>query len=215
MLCRGSAVKPFKDAITIVKKDWKLLAGLNALYFCVLIIGATIALMSPGLHHSMIQLIGAETIAGPSSPPHPVNATDALIAAGKYFISSFFVNTLGMITLPSIVLPIWAPIIGFARFFIWGVTYVSPLDGVLTLGNLIPQYVAMLLEGEAYIVAIFACVRQLAIALASTERGLRAVLKEYIKAVFDTVKLLLIVIILLAIAALYQAFLLPLLTGFL
>lgn len=208
-------MNPLGDALGIIRKNWKLLAGLNALYFCVIVIGATIALMSPSLHLSMIQYIGAETIAGPSGANVPSNATDALIGSGYALASSFFMNTLGMITVPSIVLPIWAPIIGAARFFIWGVTYVSPLEGVLTPGKLIPQYVAMLLEGEAYVIAIFACVRQLTVALASADMGIRRALKEYIKAVFDNLKLLVIVALLLAAAALYQALLVPVLNGFL
>lgn len=208
-------MNPLGDALGIIKKDWKLLTSLNALYFCVIIIGATLALISPSLHLSMIRFIGSETIAGPLSAPAPSSAAESLVDAGYGFTSSFFLNTLAMITIPSIVLPLWAPIIGAARFFIWGVAYVSPLDGVLTLGNLLPQYVAMLLEGEAYIVAIFACVRQLTVALASAEMGFRWALKQYIKAVIDNLKLLIIVIFLLATAALYQALLIPILNGFL
>ena len=122
---------PLSDAIGIMKKDWRLLAGLNALYFCVLIIGATLALISPGLHMSMIQFIGATTIGGNFSTAG--SFTETLKAAGIDFASNFFLNTLGLITIPSIILPLWAPIIGFARFFIWGITYVSPLAGVLTM----------------------------------------------------------------------------------
>jgi hypothetical protein len=208
-------LNPLGDALGTIKKNWKLLASLNALYFCVIVIGATIALISPSLHLSMIQYIGAETIAGPSEAHVPSDTTDAMIMACYAFASSFFVNTLAMITVPSIILPIWAPIIGAARFFIWGVTYVSPLEGVLTPGRLIPQYMAMLLEGEAYVIAIFACVRQLTVALASADMGFRRALKEYIKAFFDNLKLLIIVALLLAAAALYQALLVPILNGFL
>jgi hypothetical protein len=210
-----SPLNPLGDALGIIKKNWKLLAGLNALYFCVIVIGATIALMSPSMHLSLIRSFGADTIAGPSWAKVPTNAAEALTGAGYAFASSFFVNTLAMITVPSIILPIWAPIIGAARFFIWGVTYVSPLEGVLTPGKLIPQYVAMLLEGEAYVIAIFACVRQLTVALASADMGFRRALKEYIKAVFDNMKLLIIVALLLAAAALYQALLVPILNGIL
>jgi len=208
-------VNPFIDALGIIKKDWKLLAILNALFFCVLIIGATIALISPGLHLSMIEFIGADTIAGQSGAPAATSTAGALEAAVLSFISSFFGNTLLMITIPSIVLPIWAPIIGAARFFIWGVTYVAPLDGVMTLRSLLPQYIAIFLEGEAYTIAIFACVRQLSVALAASDRGFRNLLRQYKKSVIDNLKLLLIVIVLLAIAALYQALVIPILSGIL
>jgi hypothetical protein len=206
---------PLSDIMGIIKNDWKLLAGLNALYFCVIIIGATIALISPSLHLSMIQFIGSETIAGTSSIQAPATVTDGLMSAGKSFVSSFFVNTLGIITIPSIILPLWAPIIGAARFFIWGITYVSPLEGILTLGDLLPQYIAMLLEGEAYIVAIFACVRQLTVAIASLELGFGEALPIYARAVAENSKLLIIVVLLLAAAALYQAFIIPMLSNIL
>jgi len=181
------------DALRIIKKDWRLLASLNALYFCVIVIGATLALMSPSFHLSMIRLIGSET--------------------DMSFSSSLLYALI--ITLPSIILPIWGPIIGASKFFIWGVAYVAPIPGDMTLGSLLPQYILMLLQGEAYIVAIFACVRQLTVALASADMGFRRALKEYIKAVFDNLKLLVIVALLLVAAALYQVLLIPILNGFL
>ena len=203
---------PLSDAIGIMRKDWKLLAGLNALYFCVLIIGATLAFISPGLHLSMIQFIGTETIGGQLNPAQ-MGFVESLQAACTDFASSFFLNTLLMITIPSAILPIWAPIIGFARFFIWGITYVSPLEGVLTMQNLLPQYVAMLLEGEAYIIAIFACVRQMVTAIGYMDTGITWMLKEYANAVLENLKLISVVFILLAIASLYQAFVIPALNG--
>jgi hypothetical protein len=200
---------PLSDAVGIMKKDWKLLAGLNALYFCVVVIGAVMALISPGLHLSMIQYIGAETIGGPLSTAPPADTREALMDAGYSLASSLFVNTLAMITAPSVILPLWAPIIGASRFFIWGVAYVSPLEGVLTLGDILPQYVAMLLEGEAYVIAIFACVRQMAVALTNMNIGFRPMLRKYGDSVVENLKLLLVVVLLLAAAALYQAFVIP------
>ncbi|WP_174590442.1 hypothetical protein [Methanocella conradii] len=201
------------DAFVIIKKDWKLLATLNALYLCVIIIGATIAMITPGLQSSMIEFTGSETISGPSGAPIPASLDEAVVATASYFLRSFVVNTLALITIPSIILPFWAPIIGAARFFIWGVTYVSPLEGVLSMGKLMPEYVAMLLEGEAYIIAIFASVRQLVIALESASISMKWALKRYTETVAETLRLLAITAILLAIASLYQAIVMPVLTA--
>lgn len=204
---------PLSDAIGIMKKDWKLLAGLNALYLCVLVVGAVLALVSPGLQLSMVRYVGAETIGGPLTNPSGV--TDALAAVAGGLVSSFLLNTLGMITIPSAVLPIWGPIIGGARFFIWGVAYVLPLEGVMTLGELFPQYLAIILEGEAYIIAIFACVRQLSVAAGHMEAGYQWMLKMYGAAVLENLKLLAVVLVLLTASAIYQAFVIPVLNGML
>lgn len=201
------------DAIGIMKKDWKLLAGLNALYLCVLVVGAVMALVSPGLQLSMVRYVDAETIGGPLTNPSGI--TDALAAVAGGLASSFLLNTLGMITIPSAVLPIWGPIIGGARFFIWGVAYVLPLEGVMTLGELFPQYLAIILEGEAYIIAIFACVRQLSVAAGHMEAGYRWMLKMYGAAVLENLKLLSVVLVLLTASAIYQAFVIPVLNGML
>jgi hypothetical protein len=208
-------MNPLGDALDIIRKDWKLLAGINALYFCVIVIGIAIALMSPAFHQSMVQYIGSPTIAGPLVTRPPAGIAEALAGTAYAFISTFFLNTLAMITLPSIIIPIWAPIVGAARFFIWGVAYTTPLAGVITPAELIPQYVAMLLEGEAYVIAIFACIRQLTVALGSWDNGIRRALIEYVKAVFDNLKLLLVVAMLLAASGVYQAVLVPILNGFL
>jgi hypothetical protein len=206
---------PLSDAIYILKKDRRLLAYLNALYFCVIVVGATLALISPDFHLSMVQYLGYETISGPLGAQQPANAVDALIAAGNRLASIFVVDTVLMITAPSVIMPLWAPIIGAARFFIWGVAYVSPLEGVLTLGDLLPQYVSILLEGEAYIIAIFACVRQIAAAVDGMGFGFSWMIKRYGDAIGENLKLLIIVLLLLAAAALYQAFLIPALSGIL
>lgn len=204
---------PLFDALGIIKKDWKLLAGLNALYVCVLIAGAVLALVTPGLQLSMVRYVGAETIGGPLN--NPPGATDALVAAATGLASSFMLNTLGMITIPSAILPIWGPIIGGARFFIWGVAYIMPLEGVMTLGELLPQYLAIILEGEAYIIAIFACVRQLTTAAGHMEDGYRSMLRMYGAAVLENMKLLTIVFLMLVTSAVYQAFVIPVLNGLL
>lgn len=209
-------MNPLRDALNVIRKDWKLFALLNLLYVFVILIGAGIAFFMPGVQRSMIQFIGSDVTYGPlSSISHPYRAGDILMNAVSIFFDSFIVSTLAMITAPSIVMPIWAPIIGAARFFIWGVTLVTPLEGVLTFGNLIPNYVTMFIEGEAYVIAIFASVRQLVIALKAFDGSsrFRPLLKEYIKAVFDNAKLLLLVIVLLAIAALYEAWEVPFFAG--
>jgi hypothetical protein len=205
-----SPLRPLGDALDIVKKDWRLLAALNALFFCVLIIGATIAVISPELHVSMINLIGADSISGSAGIS---DSSNQIQVAGLSFYSSF--TYLLVIALPSVVLPIWGPIMGAARFFIWGVTYVTPLQGGMSMGDLLPQYMLMLIQGEAYIIAIFACIRQFSVAISALGLGFRQGVTLYLRSVADNLKLLLIVIILLAMAALYQALVLPALTSIL
>jgi hypothetical protein len=198
----------FGDVIAIIKRDWRLLAALNALFFCVLVIGAAISVISPGLHRSMISIIGADTVAG--SMGIAANSGAPGIALASFF-SSF--TYLLLIVVPSVALPIWGPIMGSSRFFIWGVAYAAPLQGSMTAGNLAAEYVLMLLLGEAYIIAIFACVRQLSVAVSALGTGLRQMLALYVRSVAENLKLLLVAVILLAVASLYLSLAVPALAG--
>lgn len=198
----------FGEALAIIKRDWRLLATLNALFFCVLVIGAAISVISPGLHRSMVNIIGADTVAG--SMGIGVNSGASGIALSSFFSSFAY---LLLITVPSAALPIWGPIIGASKFFIWGVAYAAPLQGGMAAGNLAAEYVLMLMLGEAYIIAIFACVRQLSVAVSALGLGLRQMLALYARSVAENLKLLPIVIILLAAASLYLALVVPALAG--
>jgi len=192
------------DAISIMKRDWRLLAALNALFFCILVIGAAISVIYPGLHASIVSIIGADTVAG--SMGIAANSGAPGIALSSFF-SSF--TYLLLITVPSVALPIWGPIIGASRFFIWGVAYVTPLQGGMAAGNLAAEYVLMFLLGEAYIIAIFACVRPLSVAVSALGFGFRQVLALYARSVAENLKLLLVAVILLAAASLYLALAVP------
>ncbi|MCD1294818.1 hypothetical protein CUJ83_07375 [Methanocella sp. CWC-04] len=195
-----------KDIQDILKKDWKLLLAVNIFYFGLVIIGALIALSSPDLQLMLLTQTGESFSEGPlSAVGEAYQSGDVLRAAGVTLITNFFLGTLAVITIPSLIFPIWAPIMGAIRALMWGIMLIIPVEGVLPLKNLIPHYLTILLEGEAYVVAIFACVRQIKALVWPKDFGEESRLKAYLISILDNAKLLVVVILLLTIAALYEA----------
>lgn len=194
------------DITGIIRRDWKLLLAVNVFYFGILLIGALIALLRPDVQGYWLGVLAAGLKSGPLAP------VGSAVEAGQYInlvIQIFKINTITgtllFITLPSLIFPPWALLLGGWRALIWGMAFVVPY-GHLTFGKLIFHYITMLIEGEAYVIAIFASLRLIEALVWPGRFGERSRLRAYAQAIIDNAKLLLLVILLLAIGAVYEAF---------
>ncbi|WP_174590421.1 hypothetical protein [Methanocella conradii] len=199
-------MKLFNDIKEILIKDKKLLLLTNAYYFGLVIAGAIIALIFPQAQLYMLDMAQTGLSSGPlSGVASAYISGNVLYAAAVTFVTNLFLGTIIEITLPSLIIPIWAPIMGLIRALMWGIMLIVPVPGVLPFKNLLPHYITILLEGEAYVVAIFACLRQVKVLLGLGSMPKEQRLKAYLKAIVDNVKLLAMVALILAVAALYEA----------
>jgi len=200
----------------IFSKDRKLFLLTNAYYFGLVIVGAIIALIFPQAQSYLLGLTTAGLNSGPlSGISGAYHSGDILYAAAVTFVTNMFMGTILEITIPSLILPIWAPIMGFIRALMWGIMLVVPVPGVLPLGRLLPHYLTLLLEGEGYVVAIFACLRQIKALLNLKSIPAEQRLNAYIGTLADNIKLLIPVAIILAVAAIYEAWEVMFFTGIL
>jgi hypothetical protein len=199
-------MKLVKDIKEIFAKDKKLFLLTNAYYFGLVILGALVALAFPQAQRYMLDLAQTGLSSGPMSGiGSAYTSGDVLYAAFVTFITNLFLGTIVEITIPSLIIPFWAPFMGLIRALMWGVMLIVPVPGVLPWTSVVPHYLTILLEGEAYVVAIFACLRQIKVLykMGSIPKGQR--LKAYLMALADNIKLLAVVALILAIAALYEA----------
>jgi len=199
-------MKLLSDIKEIIVNDKKLLLLTNAYYFGLVIAGAIIALIFPQAQLYMLDMAQTGFSSGPLSGVSTAYASgNVLYAAGVTFITNLFLGTIVEITLPSLIIPIWAPFMGLIRALMWGIMLIIPVPGVLPWTSVVPHYLTILLEGEAYVVAIFACLRQVKVLLklGAIPKGQR--IGAYLKTIVDNVKLLAPVALILAIAALYEA----------
>ena len=206
---RHAAMGLLKDIADIFRKDRKLFLYVNAYYFGLVLLGALIALAFPGAQVFLINTAG-NILGGGALDPFSVigevyRSGNVLEAAGVTFIYNLVLGTLVEITIPSLVIPFWAPFIGAVRAVEWGIMLIIPVPGLLPLQRAVPHYLTIILEGEAYVVAIFACLRQAKVLLRLESIPADRRIKEYLAAMADNLKLLPVVALLLALSALYEA----------
>lgn len=208
-------MKLLDDLKDIFRKDWKLFLLVNAVYFGMIALGALLALAVPGLQLSMISASGQTFATGGvyESVGQAYTSGNIPIAAVFTFLVNFFPGTLLMLVLPSLILPVWALLFGAFRALLWGIMLVVPVPGVLPLSVLASHYLTLVLEGEAYIVAMFACTRGMVALLKPKSFGTDSRVQAYKRSVVDTGKLLLVVALILAVAATYEAIEVTLVAG--
>lgn len=196
-----------EDIKAIFRKDWKLFLIINAIYFGAILVGALIAVAHPEVQLAMIEAAGQTFGQGGaySGVGEAYTSGNVVMAALLTFLVNFIPGTLLMIVLPSLILPFWALLFCTFRALIWGVMLVVPVPGVLPLSTLAPHYLTLVLEGEGYIVAMFACTRGLIALLKPKTFGTESRLQAYKQSIIDTGKLLIVVALILAVAATYEA----------
>lgn len=177
----------------------------NLIFFGPVALGALIAVLDPGLQESVISFFQAALSSGTLKPvSSAVGSGDVLFTALLIFLYNFLVATILTATLPSLIFPPWASLIFALRGILVGIAVAVP-QGSISLAGLASRYIVLILEGEAYVVAIFASLRQIEALILPERLGESSRLKAYLRSIVDLLKLLPVVGLMLAVSALVEA----------
>ncbi len=182
----------------------RLLWGLHLAYFGGYLLFALVAYAMPDVQKDLLVQIGKEIQSGDGPLAFAGKAygsRNILAAAGATVLVNFLGGSLAVITLPSVILPGIGVAIALFRAGIWGLLLSPTMVGLS--GLMLPHSFTLLLEGEAYILAAFFALL-IPIYLFDRRRGPSAG-RRYGRALLLNVKGNLIVLIVLAIAAIYEA----------
>jgi len=139
-------VEPFKE-----HRQDLLLA--NAAYFGLVVIGALISAANPEIQRALLQNARTALTQGPLATVAQAYTGGHLVPAIVLtFAFNLFAGTLLFLTLPSLVVPFAGVVLGLMRALTWGLLF-SPTRPDLAIA-MIPHLGTMLLEGEAYVLAI-------------------------------------------------------------
>jgi hypothetical protein len=183
----------------------RLVWAVHLIYFGLVFVGAVIVYELPevqsvlmsevqdqlsGKHRSPLALAGAAYGSG-----------NIPFAAAVTFTINFFLGSLLMITLPSMIVPGLGVVIGVIRPLAWGFL-LAPTTVIMALG-MIPHSGTMLLEGEGYILAVLF---GLLIPVYLVQSSLGGSLSERLRrALWLNVQACALVAAVLAVAAIYEA----------
>jgi hypothetical protein len=120
------------------------------------------------------------------------------------FTINFFLGSLMVITLPACFFPPAGILVGLWRAFLWGLV-LAPTTPQFAL-VMIPHGLTLLLEGQAYILAIFAACRLGQVLLWPESIGQTSRWRAYLAGLRETALVYILVAVVLLASALWEAF---------
>jgi hypothetical protein len=192
-----------KTAWGLVRENWRAYIVLNVIYYGLVVICMIYVAFNQKLQEELINLVGAGFMTGPLSfvGQAYVNAQVFTAILATFFIN-LFIGSFGTITLPSLIIPFSGFLIGIYRAILWGLL-LSPANPDMRL-IMIPHSLTLIIEGQAYILTLLAAYIQGRAFLWPKSVGLESHVKGYLEGLKRTGKIYLLVILTLAIAAIYE-----------
>jgi hypothetical protein len=142
-----------KNALCILRENRRAYVSLNVVFYGVLVCGMLYSAADPAFQRHLLSSFDL----GKGSLAFVQNAySDGNIPLAMFwtFTGNLLLGTVGMITLPSLVVPFAGFLAGAHRMLMWGVL-LSPTTHELQM-KLIPHSLTMILEAQGYILAMLA-----------------------------------------------------------
>ncbi|HET9913572.1 MAG TPA: hypothetical protein VFQ13_16870 [Anaerolineales bacterium] len=192
-----------KSAWGLVQENRRAYIAFNIIYYGLVIIGMIYVAFNQKLQEDLLNLIGAQFMTGPLSfvGQAYVNA-EVLTAIAATFLVNLFIGSFASITLPSLIVPFSGFLIGIYRAVLWGLL-LSPANPDMRL-IMIPHSLTLIIEGQAYILTLLAAYIQGRAFLWPKSVGVETHAKGYLEGLKRTGRLYLLIVLTLAIAAIYE-----------
>jgi hypothetical protein len=187
----------------LVQENRRAYIAINIAYYGLVVICMVYVAFNQELQTRLINAVGEGFMTGPLSI---VGQAYANAEVFKAILATFFVNlfigSFVTVTLPSLVIPFSGFLIGIYRAVLWGLL-LSPAHPDMRL-IMIPHSLTLIIEGQAYILALLAAYIQGRAFLLPQTVGLESRAKGYVEGLKRTGKIYLLIILTLAVAAVYE-----------
>jgi hypothetical protein len=191
------------SAWSLVRENRRAYALINILYYGLVIVCMVYAALNQGLQQSLINSIGAAFMTGPLAVVGNAYVDSRVIAAILWtFVVNLLIGSVGSITLPSLIVPFSGFLIGIYRAVLWGLL-LSPAHPDLRLA-MIPHSITLIIEGQAYILAMLGAWVQGRAFLWPASSGAASHWRGYLEGLKRTGTLYVLITLILALAAVYE-----------
>lgn len=197
-------MKAIQSALEIIKEFRRAYIVLNLVYYGLVICGMIYVAFNPPLQQSLLELVGSAFTEGPfSAVGSAYFGGQVLRAMVLTFVVNLFLRSIAVLTLPSLVIPFSGLLVGVYRAILWGVL-LSPTSPEMRL-VMIPHSLVLILEGQAYILAMLAAYVQGKAFLWPRSAGVATRRQGYGLGVKRSARIYLLVVLVLAVSAVYEA----------
>ena len=197
-------MRPLKEALQILRDNRRLYLAVNFIYYGLVVVAALVVWLNPWLQASLIAMVQEGFETGLPGVVEAYRSGHFLSAVVQTFTINFLFGSLIVITLPACFFPPAGILVGFLRALLWGLLMAptTPQFGLL----MIPHGITLLLEGQAYILAIFAACRLGQVLVWPESTGLTGRWRAYLAGLREAVLINILVACVLLVSALWEAF---------
>jgi hypothetical protein len=192
-----------KSAWAFIQENRNAYIIINIVYYGLVAACMVYAAFNQPLQDELLKTVGAAFMTGPLSFVGTAYVNAQVFTA---ILVTFFVNlligSLASITIPSLIIPFSGFIIGMYRAVMWGLL-LSPAHPELRI-VMIPHMLTLIIEGQAYILTLLAAYIQGRAFLRPATVGVEGHGKGYLEGLKRTLKIYALVVLTLAVAAIYE-----------
>jgi hypothetical protein len=191
-------------SLALIRANWGAFRAANLLFFGLVLAGFVISAIAPdlqrivsekiqiGLEHGSLRFV-TELYRSGNVP----------LAALATFVVNSVLGAFVLITLPCLLVPFSGLLVGIYRAVLWGLALSPTNPGILL--TMIPHSVVLLLEGEAYVMAMFGCLLWGKWVVNPRSAGMGSPAEGWLAGWRANVRLYSIILPLLAVSAIYES----------
>lgn len=193
----------FNSALDLVRSSRRSYLVMNAVYYGLVVVFMIVAVFNRPLQDMLLETVGQAFMTGPLSAVGSayINA-QVFRAISLTFLVNLFIASLLYITVPSLIIPYIGILMGIYRAILWGLIF-SPGHPDMQM-IMIPHSITLILEGQAYILAMFGVYLQGTAFLFPKTVGLERRGQGYREGLKRTGKIYILIVLMLLIAAVYE-----------
>jgi len=193
-----------RRAIAIVRNHKRAYVGLNVGYYGLVTISMVVVTSYPGVQAALTNAVVESFSQGVLADVMAAYAgANVPAAVALTFLVNFFMGSLVVLLLPSLLIPFGGVAIGGFRAVLWGLL-LAPTTPELRLA-MIPHSLTLLLEGQGYVLAIFAAWVFGRAFVSPASVGANSRLQGYGIGLKKALLIYVLVALVLALAAIYEA----------
>jgi hypothetical protein len=192
-----------RSAWALVKEHKRSYLFFNILYYGLVVVFMGVAAFNPSVQDELLRAVGESFMTGPLAVVGEayLNA-EVFTAIALTFLVNLFIASLLSITVPSLVIPFVGLLLGVYRAILWGLLFYPGHPDMQVI--MIPHSLTLILEGQAYILVMFAAWLQGRAFLFPQSAGVEGHLRGYVEGLKRTGKIYILVILTLLVAAVYE-----------
>lgn len=191
-------------ALDLVRQNFREYVVLNAMFYGLVTVSMAYVYIFPDIQRELLETVRTEFMELFPSVVEAYTSGNFPLAVALTFSINLILGSFVYITVLSLVIPFGGVVLGFIRAVGWGLL-LAPTSPELAW-VMIPHSLTLILEGQGYILAMFAAYIQWKGVVQPKSIGKEKRLEAYLTGIKETIHIYVLVALVLAVSAIYEAF---------